>query len=196
MGQKAPAVWNGTWTGLNVLQLIKGVVAGREKAYAFALDGSSIDLWEITKDGLWDGGTGRVESAMETRAMTGRSEFELKELTGFELWLDQIVGTVNLRVLYRQDEYPCWRLIGEKEVCALAETCQTDSDCFASVRKEPGYRTRLGFRMPAEVCSTMDGRPSNLGYVFQFRIEWEGRARLKKALARFAEKVEAVVPEE
>ena len=51
-------IWEGLWTGLNVFQLVTGILDGEPHGYAFVLNkNNGIDLWEFlpeTEDGTYD----------------------------------------------------------------------------------------------------------------------------------------------
>jgi hypothetical protein len=75
-GKRSPA-YDGIWTGLDVVQLYSGSVAGIPKAYAVNLDyvnSGLLGLWEITKDREYDivsgGSQSPISSILETRAMS------------------------------------------------------------------------------------------------------------------------------
>lgn len=193
MGAKMQPAYDGLWTGLNVYQLLQASVDDEERAYAFVRgSGAALELWHLTKDSLFDGDGGRPVSVMETRSLVSRSETELKELDGFELWVDGVVGEVEIALQYRPDEYPCWFDWDTKVLCSKAQECQSDDACVASSKFEATYKTRLRFRRPPSVCDTADDKPSIRGYSFQFRLTWQGRCRFKKFLAKYRTVVERV----
>lgn len=52
--QKLPAAWEGVVSGLQFLQIVKGRVNNTERGFAFALNGTSIEIWEFMTDGNYD----------------------------------------------------------------------------------------------------------------------------------------------
>lgn len=194
MGQKASPAWDGFWTGLDFRLLLSGSFKGVERCFAIArnADGES-ELWEIEKTGALDNGQCKIRSFIETRSHLFNSLFELKRLEGLELWVDNVQGDVDWDVKYRQDRSPCWKNWQEWTFCQSAKDCPTGPrTCWVPEMKLPGYRTRLGLKKPVSQNDESDGKPSDLGYEFQVRIEWNGRARLLRYLLRGRETEESV----
>lgn len=55
--QKSPAAWEGVFSGLQFLQVIKARINGTERGFAFASNGSSVELWEFQTSGYYDQNT-------------------------------------------------------------------------------------------------------------------------------------------
>lgn len=119
MRNKSPGSWEGILTGLNVLQIIKGSVAGVERAFMLVLNGSAIELWEMLKKGYYDvyqaGSPGNVtmtrtaiQPFMETKSEDFGTGAQLKSLYTGELYLDEIVDNVMITVKFRPDQSPTW----------------------------------------------------------------------------------------
>jgi hypothetical protein len=183
-----PPAWEGVWEGLNVLQLFTGNFNGQDRCFAViqsAVDGS-IQLWEISEDNLTDNGDNRILWQFETPAYTWGHEFDLKRLDGGELWVDQIFGTVEMRIDYRPDADPCWQPWYQTKFCAARTSCEdlTDPICYPTEaqycdankfpitlpRPQPGSPTALN-------C-----RPSDIGYQFQMRVTIKGSCRVRGLL--------------
>jgi hypothetical protein len=91
------------------------------------------------------------------------------------VFLRDIVGDVEVKVLYRPDFYPCWLPWITFTVCA--DTTPTDS--------HPGYRTRIGLGdIPTTDCETANDRQLQVGHFFQIRVEITGYCKFMGA--RFA----------
>jgi hypothetical protein len=110
-GQQQPA-WDGLWTGLNVLKLVKGRFGGKDRCFAFVLNGAQqIELWEITTDyghDCGDAGDSPIEWGLEFRAMDFQRPFDLKQLEYGEIWVDDLRGKATIKAHFRPDEYPLW----------------------------------------------------------------------------------------
>ena len=186
---KAPSVYDGTWTGLNVLQLFKGQFSGVERAFAICYNAllQVIELYEIYKtipipssaplqinQGYFDNGTKRIVSVWQTAVMLkeapGKSVFDLVRLIDGEVYFDNIRQTTDVQVWYRPDSYPCWIPWTKFSICAPMAT----DDPMA----QPGYRTRIGLGEPSGApCDEGNNRPLRTGYWFQFRIVQTGPGR-------------------
>lgn len=192
MGHKNPPIWDQFWTGLHVRKLYTGKFAGRERCFAIARaeDGTN-QLWEIAKSGQFDSDQCRIKSVMETRSHYFNSLFEMNRLEAAEFWFDKLAGDVDFTVYYRQDQSPCWRRWADWSECQSAKDC-IEGACWEPTVKHPGYRTRKSLGRPEPANDVSDNKPTDLGYEFQLRIEWTGRARLRQYLVR-ARSVEETV---
>ncbi len=186
---KAPSVYDGTWTGLNVFQLIKGQFSGVERAFCLcynAITGHN-ELYEILKSipldaptklradqSFFDNDIIRVTSVIQTavllRDVKGKSQFDLCRLLDGELYMDNIRGQTDVQVWYRPDSYPCWVRWSKFSICN--PVAQDDT------RSKPGYRTRIGLGQPSGgPCEPINGRPFRMGHWFQFRFVFTGPFR-------------------
>src|SRR5678816_951012 len=123
LGEKYPPAWEGMIEGLDVLQLLSGDFGGRERCFAIAYSRvtNQIEIWEITRDALRDGGVNdaRVSWFFELPAYTWAKINALKKLVSGELWIDNLFGTVEITVEYRPDTSPCWILWHKFKDCLL-----------------------------------------------------------------------------
>lgn len=182
MAQKLPPVYDGTWTGLSIWQLFKGSYDGRERAFAAvqSVDGLN-ELWEISKASRFDNEEGRIVSTLISRNMFNKGAFNFKRLYNCEIWVDDIVGTVDFRLYYRSDQYPCWTLWNTARVCVEFHNCTGVTNCSPLAPQfRPGYKTRIGFGQPADGDEPNDAKPIRIGYEFQIMLRWEGKAKLRK----------------
>jgi hypothetical protein len=118
------------WGGLNVLQLVSGLVNGRPEAFVFAYDFTNERLnvmWRITTDAPFDYPLGtssqRIQSILETRAFSFGTPSEQKRMIRADFWLSDILGRVDVNVYWRPDQYPCWRAWHSFSRCANIDTC-------------------------------------------------------------------------
>lgn len=169
---KANPVYDGAWSGLNVLQLVQGKINGAQRSFAFSYNvtDQKIELYELLADGIEsaDNGTTAIPMVIETSVLFNQDVKpvnELVRLVNGELFLKDIIGTVHIKVSYKPDFYPCFVTWREWDVCQK----ETDSE------SKPGYRTRIGIGEPPDVpCEEGNNRPLNVGHFFQFRIELTG----------------------
>lgn len=168
---KAPAVYDGLWTGLNVLKLIYGKFLGVDRCFAFTLNtiSNQIELYEILKSSdsaNLDNDLFQVTQVFETPILFNDSNSQqrnYKRLTDGEIYVDQLPAgqTITFKVEYKPDNYPCWTLWNQWTECV-------GSDGTASL---PQFRPRMGLGQPSATdCDPTTNRPMREGYYFQLRI--------------------------
>lgn len=177
---KAPSIYDGLWTGMNVLQLVQGVFNGVDRCYAFCFDGvqSRIRLFEIQKtlDNPFDNTVTPVTYSMESAALFKdpkiKNEFDLCELLDGELYLSDVRGVVNFEVWYRPNYSDCWTKWTEFGICAN----NTDPT------KPMQYRSPIGLGSPSvQDCDPNTGRPCRIGLTFQVRFQVSGACKIRGA---------------
>lgn len=175
---KAPSVYDGSWTGLNVFQLIKGQFSGVERAFALCFNSITghNELYEILKQdqAYFDNDTTRITSAFQTsvlmREVPGKSQFDLVRLLDGEVYFDSIRGQTDVQVWYKPDSYPCWILWNRFSICN--PVAQDDP------KSKPGYRTRIGLGEPSgRPCEPVNNRPFRTFYWCQLRFVVTGPSR-------------------
>jgi hypothetical protein len=181
---KEPSIYDGLWTGLNILQVVKGQFLGVERAFAFCFNSSTkkIELWEIlptSKDNHFDNDTIPItwsfESASLMREVKGKGEFELCRLIDGEIYISDLIGTANFQVFYRPDYDSCWHPWHSFSVCAK--------------NTEPGaplqYRPRLGLGTPdITKCDPTTNKPFAIGRFFEVRVQVSGHVVIKGMLIK------------
>lgn len=185
LGGKLPPAWEGMYEGLDVLQLFTGDFGGRERAFAVIhsrADGS-IQVWELTDYSKFENDDTRVSWFVEFPAYTWGDLFKMKKLDSGELWIDKLFGTVDFTAYYRPDQDPCWHLWTSWQECA-ARSSSENANHPTSYPEQPyreQYRATKVFPNPPPLCS-ITGRPSNIAYQFQVRIEIKGWCRIRGLL--------------
>lgn len=192
---KAQSVYDGLWSGLNVLQLCVGRFTATERGFAFTynLATTEIELYEILttpKDVfttvqwpqdieiydnenipiVWTGESPVLFKAQDFRGQDFHSLFD------GELLVDNLVGTVNFRVLYKPDQYPCWL-----DWFSWTECAPKTAD-----NSKPQFRPRMGIGQPpmrdpitgAQLCDPTTNRPFREGYTFQVKWIVTGHCRI------------------
>ncbi len=199
IGQKSPPVYPGVWTGVNVMQVTKGVFRSTERCFVFVRSSAGInELWEIDPKSRFDNDCGRIVSRVETRAMDYGMPKGLHEVMSAELWVDKVEGTVDFSLQFRKDQSPCWVDWAEspQQVCTKVRECTVEEgECFTFQNFQSGYKTRIGFGQPPDSCEDFSGGPSRLGHEHEFAITWEGHARVKAFITKAYEKTEEAFPQ-
>ncbi len=215
LGAKQPAVWESFNCGLSILQLVRGRVAGTERAFIIALneDTSKIELWEMQPEntGYYDtfrsvsrGHTTIVRTPIKPVLETKRYGLDtLIKLVMAEIYLDQIVDEITLTIKFRPDEYPAWVTWTTLTICASVTQCTLPApgqfSCTIWKPDARQYAARIRLPRPPETCNTIAGTPVDLGYEFQFRFEGTGHFRLRKFKPHFkrqSDAMEGQCPEE
>ena len=181
-GKEQPA-WEGVWTGLNVLALVKGMFASGERAFAFVLNGASqIELWELSRDADNDEsdiGDSRITWSFEMKALDFESPFDLKVLDYGELFVDDIRGQLTVKAQFRPDGYAKWVEWhpGWSET-AVDEMADPDTVTPpAATRKQ--VRSKMRFPRPTDLVDTVEGKPFRKFFTLQPRIELTGKGRVR-----------------
>ena len=176
-----PPAWEGAWSGINTMQLITGRVNGVNRCFSFTFDlnNNKIELWEQLSETaanqaqtFEDNGDTPILSLFETAVLFNKDVkplTELVEITEGEIYISNITDTLNVKVYYRPDFYPCWTLWREFNLAA------DDDNTTGDGNKQPGYRMRIGLGQPsASDCEPGNNRPLRNGFFHQFRVEFTG----------------------
>lgn len=193
----APPVWEGLWTGLNILQIVSGVFSGVRRCFIFALStDDKIQLWELATDALYDNdGTDDklIDWIMEMPAYNWKDGgWSLKQLEYADIWYDELSALTTFTARYRSDAHPNWNDWHTWTSCWAHETCGT-ADCITPVTLGKGFRSRERLPTPPDVCSQHTNMPTRRGYEIQPRLEIKGPARVKKFRLFASDVAESVV---
>jgi len=191
--------WEGIYEGADILQLFSGDYGGLERAFMLVVSQATggIELWEISYDETTDLDDRRLQWYVEFPAFTWGSEFTRKRLTGGALWIDNVIGTVDLSFYYRSDGCPCWFDWWTVQKCSPRDVSETPLAEFLKVPEnypfEPyaaGHAAAILLPRPKASCMPMcdEAVPSNVGYQFQVAIRIEGYCRIR-GLLLYAEPV-------
>ena len=179
---KAPSIYDGLWTGINVLQFASdgsghaGVYNGTERCFTFVYNTyiGQIELWEILADSnqsLFDNGNTPISMSFETGSkfinVKGKGQFDPVKLEGGEIYLSNIYGVVNVQAWYKPDFSQCWIPWANFDVC---EPTMNPGN--------PGQqRIRLGLGTPkVDDCDPTNETPYRIGRNFQIRFQITGAA--------------------
>jgi hypothetical protein len=194
MADNLPPVWEGVWTGVRILRIITIEVNRCTRCYVFSLsDEGKIQLWEITKDDLFDRNALddiQINWITESRGMTFERPSVLKRLMGCVQWFDRIAGEVSLQAFYRADDSECWHNWDRWSDCAEYRSCAATETCpeypYGAVQPIKPFRSQfrpyIGLTQPPDVPEGQTGGLTRDGYEFQVRFECSGRFRQKRMI--------------
>lgn len=180
-GKMSPA-WEGVWTGITPTVLSTGLFDGEERFLALCHDEDGINrLYEIRKTESFDIETEPIPAILQTKALDFQSKYNRKELIGGDLWFTDILGPTTVVVKWRPLGYPEWTTWHSFTLCAgTGGAACTTQDCQV-LTLTPRAVSRIQLPRPPKACA-LDGSNAELvfGYAFEFRIEWEGRAKISR----------------
>lgn len=190
ISQRSNPIWEGIYEGLDILQLFTGDFGGRQRCFAVVVsrgdaDGvgaGNIQLWELTTAERFENGDNRVKWYIETPAWTWNREFDLKKLDGGEIAIDRLYGTVDIKIEWRQDFDPCWKLWHFQRICTARSSCETLENpiCYPlELFAESGKFPIVLPKPPFYPCDDINERPSNIAHQFQLRITIDGFCRIR-----------------
>lgn len=187
--RKGNPAWEGTWFGLNVLQLVTGRFAGVQRAFALCDNDGTLELWELTLNSEFDmpDAVTRVPIScfVETRAFEFGSSHSLKRLDVASFFISELYDTVTFSLKYKPDNYPCWIDWHDWSECNTVTQCPTYVNCRTCNtlhNYRPGYRTKMKVPLPADVCDSAIGRPFREFFELQYRLAWEGKIAFDRSL--------------
>lgn len=169
---KSQSVYDGVWTGLSFLRLIRFNTVNR--AFAFCLNQATgaIELYEILQTGGQHQDVGTyptpVEWSFESPVLfnegTDKGIFDLVRLIDGEIYIGDLEGRADIAVEYRPDYSPCWYLWRCFYVC---------SSIGAGLANQ--YRCRIGLGEPtSKNCVEFNNKPAREARFFQLRITVRG----------------------
>jgi hypothetical protein len=188
---RKPPVWEGDWEGVQILLLLEADFNGVDRAFAICLSQNpatpgSIHVWELTTDGQFENeGTtseARVQWQVETPDFEWTDITKLKKLISAELWVDRIFGTVEFFMEYRPDSESCWKPWARWKECVARNCLDAETPGCPAAYPTPyneGFKATMTLPKPPEGCASATGRPSFIGYQFQFRLTVTGFCRIR-----------------
>lgn len=185
--KQLPPCWEGHHEGLDWLQLLEMDFGGLQRSFGIVLSriDQSIQLWELIVGERFENGDGRVTWQIETPAWTWNDETKLKKLTGGELWIDSLYGTVDITVEYRPDSDVCWKSWKKFTICSPRNSCETveSPQCYPLSGFGESYRSTLTLpNPPDEACESATGRPAFIAYQVQVRLTIKGFCRIRSIM--------------
>lgn len=178
LGRPKDPVYDGIWTGLKVLTVLRTDVG----CYLFVLaDDGSIELWELTKDALFDDETVRVTWTVIPRTFfvdqdaLARPLWQLKRLETGDLFYDQLAGNVHFSLSWKPDAYPCFTVWKDWEECT--PVCGPPA-CPPAPSFQLGFRPRMRLPTPPDECVAGTTLPLRNFYQLGVKLDITGPARL------------------
>lgn len=176
MRGKKPPVYDGLWTGVNVLKLVQGNFAGKDRAFAFTfnIQLSKIELYELLPmdAGFFDNGSIPIVWNFETASLFRedvKSRNVMASLRGCQFDVDSVLGTVRFQWYYRADSGTCWQAWHSFQVCNSGT--------------QPINFQRLSLGEPSSNdCDPVSRAVARDGYTFQFKCVITGQCRLTRAM--------------
>lgn len=182
-GSSPKPAWEGIWEGINITQITKTYFGSTERCFIFANDPTEGNqIWELSKQDPFDNGDCPILSYIETGSYNFGDLTSNKKLVLADVWIDQLQKDVAFDFKFSPDQYPFW-VDWQAFTESAGDICYTTNpitNCTTPVTTPTQYRSRLRLQEP-------DYQPNNpevdykfnLGYDFRFRIQWEGRCRIK-----------------
>jgi hypothetical protein len=177
-------IYDGQWSGLNVLQLVSGFFSGVSRCFAVCLstDLTQIEIHEILPSSgpaslTLDDGVTAITAAFESPVLdfgdrrSGARTY--KRLQYGEIFVDNITGPVTFQAFYKPDQWPNW-----VPWYSWTQSYSQPSTLNPQLPSDPGFRPRVGLPMPdGTVFDTVNNRPLREGFTFQFQLVATGSFR-------------------
>ncbi|MEI6870660.1 MAG: hypothetical protein WCL08_00120 [Verrucomicrobiota bacterium] len=190
VGAKSYAAWDGVWTGINTQQLVSGFFNGQEQCFAFTYGGvGDNQVWELTNsygDDISLAGKSKIQCALESRRYNLGVEYNKKKLRRCDLWLTNINGEVSFDVMYKFDGKSCWTdwPPNWKRCATVADIVlpETNVNVENLMQNRPQVRTQITQPTPPNVCDTVQGGITSIGFEVQVRLTWTGNVTVEKMI--------------
>lgn len=165
-GVQGTGIYDGLWTGQEMGQVLSALANYVPRLFFF---GISNELFYLDDDALYDPENTPVEARIETKAYGFGDYVTTKRLEYAELWLSDVPITTEVKVYYRPHGYPLWKLLGTRTVTI------PDGSLPQSVN-----RLRFTLDYSEQNCNPITNEPLYVAPVFQFAIQWTGRATIER----------------
>lgn len=188
LNDRLPPVWESHLEGIDVMQMVEGDWGGLQRGFfvAHSRITGKLQLWEMQVDVLRDNLDDRIPMVIDSPSYHWDLMSQLKQLDNGEILIDRIRGTVDFKISYRPDNYACYIPWYEWAECSARTTCEDVNNpiCYPESGSycEADRISIVLPKAPASVCDTGNGRPSDVGYSFQIRLEVKGECRVRGIL--------------
>ena len=179
--------WNGVWSGVRPTQCLSAQINSEKRGFIWSFDQDAKNrLYEVTtkhQDDYGPVGTTPIKSFFISGrydfSNNGSNKFQRKKLTGGEVWMSEIPGTVYSQVEYRSDSYPCWSELKVPTTYGC-DPCKPQVESCTPLRGGSRYK-RYKFTTPnPNECNDIAGIPSVEGSEFQLKVNLEGTATIDR----------------
>lgn len=189
LGQSSLPAYDGFWDGVKVHQFVQGEIRGRDRCFFIGIDGTGQNcLFEVKKESdstyLWGSPT-IVNPAKEitTRALVGQSAdgpatLQLKRLRRADVSFSMIDGDIKADLYYRPDKFPYYIHWKTWEFSSQLDFDSDEDNGYVWDPAGHGYRMKLSTGAPPDDVHWMNDRGIDVGYSFQCKLVWTGRAQL------------------
>ena len=180
--------WNGIWTGFRPTQLLTALIQGEKRGFGFSFDKDNKNrLYEFTTsqgDDYGPNGNRQIDSFFTTgRYDFNRSgatnKFLRKKITGGEMWMSEIKGTVDSYVDFRADSNPCWSELKVPTTFGCNPCSPKVTECVPQKGGNRYKRYKFNTPDPSE-CNDLAGIPSVEGSEFQIKVALTGAATVDR----------------
>lgn len=180
--------WNGIWTGFRPTQLLTALIQGEKRGFGFSFDKDNKNrLYEFTTaqgDDYGPNGTRQIESFFTTgRYDFNRSgatnKFLRKKITGGEMWMSEIKGSVDSYVDFRADSNPCWSELKVPTSYGCDPCSPQVTECIPQRGGNRYKRYKFNTPDPSE-CNDLAGIPAVEGSEFQIKVALTGAATVDR----------------
>lgn len=162
------------------------VTVQKVNVYSDAVVGATItkgefnEIWELTKNSPFDvvGSENiRIKSQLWTKSYGFGNPLNSKKINQYNMWVDDVIGTVDYSVSWRPDQYPCYFPWATGSLCETNETC--GEICPPSLQRNPSYKPRIMFGQPPAACNDITNDVLSSFYETQVILEWTGHMRIR-----------------
>lgn len=193
--EKLPPAWEGSYEGLDHLQLLEADFGGLQRCFSIVHSRVTdrIQVWELTnferfENPVIPGGPEPPQDNRNTMAIEFPSQdfgdiTQFKQLDNALLWLDKIYGTIDLTWYYRPDSDPCWHFWHTQQECASRTSCEDRDNpvCYPITPWREQFRQPIVLpKAPPDNCDVINHRPSDFGYSFQMKLVVKGWCRVRR----------------
>lgn len=192
--QSTPA-WEGFWSGLRILKIVKGMVNMKERCFIYNLnDSNMIDIWEIVPTDMFDNLNEPIDWALETPSYNCGDSDAFKRLETGRMIISNLVGNASWKVRFRTDESPCWQDWSDGTLCAKSQDCGPP-DCAGPHTYREQERTPVKLNMPPDAFDSISHRKLRTGYEHQLRFENSGYFQIRQIRTYSLRESESLSPE-
>lgn len=170
-GAVTPSIFDGIWTGLDFLQILRLEYEDRDRLFAISRNSQGRnELYYLDEDGYQDEGSSQPKCRIYTRVFDFEQPlpFRKRRFKYADVCFSEIVGKLDAKLYYREYGYELWN----------------ETDAMSIEANPAGYsqaRHKVRFQPHGNPCNPVTKRDAQVGYKFQFCIQWEGKAKIDSA---------------
>lgn len=164
--------WEGIWTGLKILKILKCNANGVERCFLYCLGNATnqIEIWELDLNALFDEGPTPIQWSIDLRSMICGDIDQFKRLETGRIGLTDINGAISGVITYRTDRSPCYQPWDSFSICAANADCGPPACAGPHTYREQA-RVPIDLFMPPDTYDPIAHRKYRTGYQFQPRME-------------------------